>query len=293
MCVDPVTSSVNHSCNPNAVLICDGRRIFIRSIHEIKADEEVRIGYVDCTDPYRRRQAMLQQRYFFSCRCVKCEQGPTLREDRFLHANIDGSRVHALEDQLFGMLQSATKDPSPTSANQRLREAVTAMKDSAIWPLERQPSPAIRQELATNYLSQAKWVEAFKHLLKIYLYIDPILYPESWHPSRVVHTWTLTTLMIHLVCLSQDEPDRVRELERFKIDYGAVLLGFVLDVVANVPKSHGPSGTFTAKVAKELADINLNFDLSGKGPSAADVESVHRQLEPEWPKLRAIADTVD
>lgn len=293
MFLDVTMSSVNHSCAPNAVILCDGRRMSIRSIGDINVDEEVLISYIDCTEAFRRRQAALEERYFFACRCVKCEKGPALREDRFLADEVDISTMNELEDKLFDSLDFARNRLSTPAAFNKLRGSIQRMKKTSCWPLHRQPSPAVRQELVADYLCRGKWTPALKHLLKIYLHIDPILYPETWHPVRVVHLWTLTVLMLHLAYLSQTEPDRVKDLGQYGLDSRSLVLALVMEVVVNIPKSHGPDSSFTKRVSKEIEGLGLGFDLFSAGPTMADVRESRADLAQEWLKLGRIADSVD
>ncbi|XP_030853047.1 N-lysine methyltransferase SMYD2-like [Strongylocentrotus purpuratus] len=65
-------SMVNHSCDPNCQVISDGRKLQLRTVKDVTEGEECTISYVDLMDPTKERQAELEKRYHFTCKCVKC-----------------------------------------------------------------------------------------------------------------------------------------------------------------------------------------------------------------------------
>jgi SET and MYND domain-containing protein len=68
-------SLLNHSCDPNAVVLFDGAAAILRALKPIAAGDELTISYIDrASDRYERRQQLLSQ-YFFTCSCSRCS-GP-------------------------------------------------------------------------------------------------------------------------------------------------------------------------------------------------------------------------
>ncbi|XP_043551361.1 histone-lysine N-methyltransferase SMYD3 isoform X1 [Chiloscyllium plagiosum] len=69
----PSMSLLNHSCDPNCVIVFDRKQLQLHAIRQIQADEELTISYIDvmATSPERRRQ--LETQYCFTCDCVRCE----------------------------------------------------------------------------------------------------------------------------------------------------------------------------------------------------------------------------
>ncbi|XP_030853823.1 histone-lysine N-methyltransferase SMYD3-like [Strongylocentrotus purpuratus] len=65
-------SMLNHSCDPNCVVVFDGRKLQLRAIKDVREGEECTISYVDVSEPAKERQAELKERYHFTCKCVKC-----------------------------------------------------------------------------------------------------------------------------------------------------------------------------------------------------------------------------
>jgi len=67
----PFHSGMNHSCNPNASIICVGERASIRceAIRDIKIGEEIVFSYLDITDNTHINK--LYQMWSIECDCQK------------------------------------------------------------------------------------------------------------------------------------------------------------------------------------------------------------------------------
>ncbi|XP_030853044.1 histone-lysine N-methyltransferase SMYD3-like [Strongylocentrotus purpuratus] len=65
-------SMLNHSCDPNCAWVCDGRKLQIMTVKDVKEGDECTISYVDAMKPAKVRQADLKESYHFTCKCVKC-----------------------------------------------------------------------------------------------------------------------------------------------------------------------------------------------------------------------------
>jgi SET and MYND domain-containing protein len=69
-------SLLNHSCDPNAVVLFDGAAAIVRALKPIAAGDELTISYIDrATDRYERQQQLMSQ-YFFTCSCSRCVGPP-------------------------------------------------------------------------------------------------------------------------------------------------------------------------------------------------------------------------
>ena len=79
--VDPMASSIRHSCCPNAVLVFDGLRLRVQATRIIKANEEILASYCDSERPYWRRQRDIEVRYGRPCVCPHCLTLPGTYED--------------------------------------------------------------------------------------------------------------------------------------------------------------------------------------------------------------------
>ncbi|TFK67216.1 SET domain-containing protein [Pluteus cervinus] len=66
-------SYFNHDCNPNVKKVRDGRSLFFRTTRDVLPGEELCISYVDLQDSVFDRQRQLQQHWYFTCCCQRCQ----------------------------------------------------------------------------------------------------------------------------------------------------------------------------------------------------------------------------
>ncbi|KAF5327714.1 hypothetical protein D9619_004677 [Psilocybe cf. subviscida] len=79
-CVSPTVALINHSCDPNAVVVFprtgsnsgEEPLMHVIALKHIAPDEEVLTAYIDTTLPTSKRQALLKDTYHFSCQCGLC-----------------------------------------------------------------------------------------------------------------------------------------------------------------------------------------------------------------------------
>ncbi|KAM6278950.1 histone-lysine N-methyltransferase SMYD3 [Porphyrio hochstetteri] len=71
--VYPSMSLLNHSCDPNCVIIFEGYQLLLRSIREIQIGEELTISYIESLMPTSERQKQLMRQYCFECDCLLCQ----------------------------------------------------------------------------------------------------------------------------------------------------------------------------------------------------------------------------
>ncbi|KAF8268346.1 SET domain-containing protein [Lactarius quietus] len=85
VCVSPPIALVNHSCEPNAVVVfprstkdhsTQEPEAQVIAIREITPDEEIFTSYIDTTLPRVQRQAALSATYSFACKCSLCSEPP-------------------------------------------------------------------------------------------------------------------------------------------------------------------------------------------------------------------------
>ncbi|KAI1798145.1 SET domain-containing protein [Ganoderma leucocontextum] len=81
ICVSPAVALVNHSCDPNAVIVfprvdsaspTEEPMLHLVALRNIAPGKEVRISYVDTTLPRALRQKELKEVYSFVCQCKTC-----------------------------------------------------------------------------------------------------------------------------------------------------------------------------------------------------------------------------
>eukprot|EP00929_Paragymnodinium_shiwhaense_P092742 TRINITY_DN52731_c0_g1_i2.p1 TRINITY_DN52731_c0_g1~~TRINITY_DN52731_c0_g1_i2.p1 ORF type:complete len:478 (+),score=89.16 TRINITY_DN52731_c0_g1_i2:61-1434(+) len=69
----PLTSMMNHSCEPNVMVKCTGGRAAVaKALRCIEADEELSISYICESEPVSSRQRELYYGWGFRCSCRKC-----------------------------------------------------------------------------------------------------------------------------------------------------------------------------------------------------------------------------
>ncbi|KAI9453061.1 SET domain-containing protein [Russula earlei] len=85
VCVSPLVALINHSCDPNAVVVFPRStkdpagqepEVQVIAIRDISPGEEIFTSYIDTTLPRIQRQAALLSTYNFSCRCRLCSRPP-------------------------------------------------------------------------------------------------------------------------------------------------------------------------------------------------------------------------
>ncbi|XP_025958444.2 histone-lysine N-methyltransferase SMYD3 isoform X1 [Dromaius novaehollandiae] len=69
----PSMSLLNHSCDPNCVIVFEGYQLLLRSIREIQIGEELTISYIESLMPTSERQKHLMRQYCFECDCLLCQ----------------------------------------------------------------------------------------------------------------------------------------------------------------------------------------------------------------------------
>ncbi|XP_053793641.1 histone-lysine N-methyltransferase SMYD3 isoform X4 [Vidua chalybeata] len=69
----PSMSLLNHSCDPNCVIVFEGYQLLLHSVREIQIGEELTISYVESLMPTRERQKQLVRQYCFECDCPLCQ----------------------------------------------------------------------------------------------------------------------------------------------------------------------------------------------------------------------------
>lgn len=96
-------SVFDHSCEPNATVVFDGKKLIVRAIKELSEDETIYISYTSLHHPTAKRRAALREQYYFECGCSRCCdcEGDQLqngeRDDDALEAAFD----LALEEERF------------------------------------------------------------------------------------------------------------------------------------------------------------------------------------------------
>ncbi|RAR00061.1 SET domain-containing protein [Stemphylium lycopersici] len=286
--VDPTLCYLNHSCDPNAYIMMDGPRVSIRTLRPIKKDKEIFISYIDTTHPYHKRQEDLQTRWFFTCRCAKCQDKATRQEDNWL-VPLDPDWVPSKDElQIFVDNQEtafAVYEQMQSMDNAEvvvplLQESLQICHGSTSWPLYRQPYASTRDELVVNLLSLGKFQEAWAQCAKRYKYILPKLYPVPFHPVRVVQTWQMAMLAAYLASTEE-------RVGAPGVNMGLIAMMLVKQVLDVAHLSHGPGNAFTKSVKEKAEEMIEELKRSLGNP---DSEIMNRELEVQRDWLMEMGD---
>ena len=342
--VDPLAAKANHSCDPNAFIVWDGVELHFRSLKPIKKGEEVFISYIDPTQPYSRRQHELDEKWYFKCKCSKCQLQWSGPNDRFLkevHRNEEygghlvrqGSRediakpviqemmniekslnnsnadylgievghditlhsmLHGAKSLMFAQKLAYASFKAATSAGELEHMAVLdsglkACVNTGMWPDERQPLPLIRHTALSNYMAFARrfpegLVKAFFQALKLYFDCFPRMYPQTFHPLRVINKWTIANLALNLAADAEDNAS-FKPLTDQGLDFGVVIWGFLKETLDNVQYSHGKDHRFAAAVKRKVDEVKTDMTRD----DLARLRWAEGQFERVWKVLRKLA----
>ena len=278
----------------------NGSQVSIRTLRPIQRNEEICISYVDTTNPYHRRQSELKSRWFFDCKCDKCQHGASLEEDKWaiepkemtvkikevadaiikhgvLPADAenhvgnteDDKRVAAIQEQAFTQCEEARRIKNHLEAIQSLEDAMQLCHQSRLWSMHRQPYAALRDELIVRLLAERKFLVAWTHCAKRYKHVLPILYPVPFHPVRVVQIWQMAMLAAHIT----SSGDR---LQMSSANMGLIAVMLVKQVLDISNFSHGPDNEFTKSVKKKAEEM---MEEVKKRLGNVDKKVMDRELE--------------
>jgi hypothetical protein len=277
--VDPLLCHLNHSCEPNAYVVMDGAQVQVRTLRELKKDEELFISYIDPTNPFARRQSELKERWFFTCGCTKCEKGTQSQEDQWAVALDDipqnmaktldrplpeGSdpgrespnyvgdslrerNLALLQGEVFNLYEDAQSKSDPAEAITQIDAAMTLLNQSKLWPPYRQPLPGLRDHLIVNLLAAGKHSLAWMHCARRHRHVTPKLYPQPCHPVRVVQTWQMAMLAQYLAATGVEI--------RSGVDMAVIAAVLIKTVHEAAKTSHGSDSAFSSSVSEKYQEV--------------------------------------
>ena len=289
----------------------DGPLISIRSLKAIRTGAEVFISYIDNTNPYTVRQQELAERYRFTCTCTKCILGPTQREDAWLRpadqlsSSTDDlaiqsqaqqafakdaryhvgdtsaeTRLSGLQGFAFFQVDKAREEKDPRIAVRLLESAMRLCKTTTLFASSRQPYAAARSELFANMLLADAAGDAVFHGVKVFFDVDPALYPQDFHPVRVVHTWALVKVVMWLY--ERPEHNVTRKMLASGFDFAVPIWKLLKGLVRDVGRSHG-NGRFRILVEGTAEDVRREIGERGISLLEADRDG-------HWGRFRSWKD---
>ncbi|KAI0588654.1 set and mynd domain [Pyrenophora tritici-repentis] len=285
--LDPTLCSLNHSCDPNAFIMMDSPSVSIRTLRPIRKDKEIFISYIDTTYPYHKRQEELQTRWFFTCRCAKCQEKATLQEDNWLlpvdsKFVLDAEAKKAMaqtQEQTFAVYEELHK-LSTEHVIYGLKQILASCYESRFYPIYRQPYAEARDVLIVNLLSMGKFQDAWAQCAKRYKYILPKLYPVPFHPVRVVQTWQMAMLAAYLASTEEG-------VGAPGVNMGLIAMMLVKQVLDVAHLSHGPNNAFTKSVKGKAEEMIEELKRSVGNPDNA---VMNRELEVQRDRLMEMGD---
>ncbi|KAK6338245.1 hypothetical protein TWF730_002317 [Orbilia blumenaviensis] len=270
LCLAYQGAMFNHSCDPNAIMVFDGRQFSIRSLKELPKDTEITISYIDNLMARKERRAELKSRYFFDCFCSLCSSGAQPLESSRCHKCSEPVVANTVtcpncgepvpDDELstaIALATSITLQRSRKDADKsidRTLKSLQSLYSTKLLPPTYPPIPQLHQDLATSYIDAGNWKSAFLHLLTLFVKVYPAVYVTSYHPVRVVRTFTLAMVLIQVAV---DQPEGFGD----KIDLTKVLYGLLTEVCGNVEKSHGGQSSFAEVVKRKMGEVTVDVGI--------------------------------
>jgi hypothetical protein len=292
----------------------DGASISLRALKRIEKDTEVCISYIDASNPYHRRQSELNARWFFKCTCNKCQRGSALQEDEWARgldtlaakvkevanrmiqfescaqdpANFVGysqeeQRAAALQGKAFAEYEEAQALQDPQEIIAKIEDAMRLCHQSGLWPVYRQPYPALRDDLIVNLLSVDNYPVAWAQCAKRYKHTLPKLYPIHFHPIRVVQTWQMAAIAMYLA----GTPEGIGAPG---VNMGLIAMMLVKQVLDASSLSHGPDSTFTRSIRRKAEEMTAELTRSLGGNF--DNTVMNRELEAQRDMLMQMGDWI-
>ncbi|KAH7354718.1 hypothetical protein BKA65DRAFT_394507 [Rhexocercosporidium sp. MPI-PUGE-AT-0058] len=306
LCFSPTLARANHSCTPNAFIVFDSRTVSLRALRPIKREEQIFISYIDPTDDLSSRQSKLKHRYFFTCKCARCEHDENAYEYFFSCRKEEetGDECAKRMDVLYPQQElvktaehcqaSLTHKSTLTSTN--LSKSISLLNQShstnhatrishllnavnSLTPLTTNkifalpPYPEILHEIYLAYIDAQAFVPALVTLLFLFINCDLFIYPQPYHPVRVVRLYTIAKLLKHVASLTSTEllhdistDLRVKE-EIAKTIQGMDLINsfhvVIILVWSEAKRSHGEESTFVREVEAEIREVEEVQRLRG------------------------------
>lgn len=269
------SSLLNHSCVPNAALTFSLHGVLsVRSLLAIPASVAVNICYNDSAIPTDVRRAELRERYHFTCTCTSCNAS---------YAPVLDNTGESLKLKSFNQSAKMTFDP-PEEMLPILVQTMLAF--SPLQPPYKYPLPQVHQQIILAGICMGQLHLAITHALVMYFYVDPVLYPMTFHPVRVIHGWVLVRLLTTLLVEGERERQATGKVLGMCAHYSdlnapVVVGGLWQDVDKGVQRSHGSDSVFAAEVRQW-------GEQHGCAVVASTIAAKERQRE--WAKLRKLAD---
>ncbi|KAJ1513765.1 SET and MYND domain-containing protein 3 [Coelomomyces lativittatus] len=93
------SSLVNHACDPNAIVLFEGRQLVLKCLRPIQVGDEIVISYCDPCLSRKARQRQLLETYHFLCTCTRCEVEKKMEDEEISSNNLHSKRKKDQNDE--------------------------------------------------------------------------------------------------------------------------------------------------------------------------------------------------
>jgi hypothetical protein len=178
-CFEPFVSLINHSCEPNAWWVFEGKELRVRAATNILAGVELTFTYVGDRGEYGKRRDQLETHWGIACTCIVCKKG-----------NV-GTITSSLRNTLRKLdLNNFSSAKSPAEFAGAISEMMAAGHDYDTHPMR-----ALHQQMAVRYVASGDIAPALQALLKVRYLIEPYQSPSIHPKDRLSTLFNIVTLM--------------------------------------------------------------------------------------------------
>ncbi|XP_075719021.1 histone-lysine N-methyltransferase SMYD3 [Rhinoderma darwinii] len=205
----PSMSLLNHSCDPNCVIVFEETRLHLRTVKEIPQGKELTISYIDVKTPSHMRQMQCERQYCFTCDCHRCMSKD--KDEDMLAGDEEASRE--MEHSLATLEELRSQD--------NLKEAFNLCKK--LIDSSHLPNNNIHQLKALDFamdlcIHLEIWEEALQFALQT---LEPYsLYYPNYHPVRAVQIMKVGKLQLHLGMFHEAMTTLKQAFEIMKVTHG-------------------------------------------------------------------------
>ncbi|KAJ8098347.1 hypothetical protein POJ06DRAFT_149856 [Lipomyces tetrasporus] len=273
---DTSVSLINHSCDPNAVIVFDKNMLMVRAVRPIKKGEEIYITYTDNAMPMPRRKEALRTQYFFDCQCTACcppSLKPDPRNDFLCPTCGTPFQPYVTKPHTGMQLYTDIKEcssccyefPDPPNvvynierkiANTGLaevfgikndgmpREILSKMKELyklKTIPIYRSPFIEPLASLIPYYIKQADWDMAIGLIGVEYFLQDEVRSRQpEYAPVRLAHMMRFVVVLLYVILTGECS----ETLQQYSIDFRECLWGLVVELERLIPTVYGKNSAF-------------------------------------------------
>ncbi|XP_043916583.1 histone-lysine N-methyltransferase SMYD3 [Protopterus annectens] len=206
----PSMALLNHSCDPNCVIVFNGSQLLLHSVCEIQAGEELTIAYIDLIAPSFDRNKELLKRYCFICDCHRCQTQD--KDTEMLMGVVEICREVQASITTVENLKSR-KDWVQVLAVCRtmIKRSDGALPDANIYKMK------LLDYAMDASINICKWDEALQYGCRT---LEPYKLYCGCHPVRAVQLMKLGKLLMYQGMLCKASDMLIEAFEVMKVTHG-------------------------------------------------------------------------